>query len=146
MSAIYFLSWEPPLLKPNGGTFRNVTRVTLWGHDHFRNNVRLFMVMEALDLGPTYYCVMRTFNPGFSERLFLLIQFLPHQKIYVYPYFGSPFRGPLIGQFGLASSVLRYIVAVFLRMKLPTIALLVMIASVTMQWMDLRYRQSIPMV
>ena len=75
-------------------TFHNVTRVTLWGHGHFRNNVRLFMVMEALGLGPTYYCVMRTFNPGFSERLLLLIQFLPHQKIYVYPYFGSPFRGP----------------------------------------------------
>ena len=75
-------------------TFQNITRVTLWGHDHFQNNVRLFMVMEALDLGPTFYSVMRIFNPGFSERLFLLIQFLPHQKIYVYPYFGSPFRGP----------------------------------------------------
>ena len=75
-------------------TFRNVTRVTLWGHDHFRNNVRLFMVMEALDLGPSYYCVMRTINPGFTERLFLLLQFLPHQKMYVYPYFGLPFRGP----------------------------------------------------
>ena len=52
-------------------TFCNVTRVTLWVHDHFQNNVRLFMVMEALDLGPTYYCVMRTFNPHFSGRLFL---------------------------------------------------------------------------
>ena len=75
-------------------TFQNVTQVTLWGHDHFWNNVRLFMVMEALDLGPTYYCVMRTLNPGFLECLFLLLQFLPHQKICLYPDFGLPHRGP----------------------------------------------------
>lgn len=39
--------------------FQNVTRVTLWGHDHFQNNVRLFMVMEALELGPSDYSVMK---------------------------------------------------------------------------------------
>ena len=50
--------------------------------------------MEALDLGPNYYCVMRTFNQGFTNRLFLLLVFLPHQKVYVYPYIGEPFRGP----------------------------------------------------
>ena len=75
-------------------TYRNVTRVTLWGRDHFKNNVRLFMVIEALDLGPDYYCVMRTFNQGFADRLFLLLVFLPHQRVYVYPYYGAPFRGP----------------------------------------------------
>ena len=75
-------------------TYQNVTRVTLWGRDHFRNNVRLFMVIEALDLGPAYYCVMRTFNLNFSDRLSLLLVFLPHQKIYVYPYYGGPIRGP----------------------------------------------------
>ena len=32
-------------------TYRNITRVTIWGQDHFHNNIRLFMVMEALDLG-----------------------------------------------------------------------------------------------
>ena len=74
-------------------TFQNTTRVTLWGYDHFRNNVRLFMVMEGLGLGPAHYCVMRTFVPAFSDRLFLLLQFLPHHKIYVFPYFGGPFRG-----------------------------------------------------
>ena len=35
-------------------TYRNVTRVTIWGLDHFKNNVRLFMAMEALDLGLDY--------------------------------------------------------------------------------------------
>ena len=75
-------------------TYRNVTRVTIWGLDHFKNNVRLFMAMEALDLGPTYYCVLRNFTPLFSNCLFLLLAFLPHQKIYVYPYIGPPFGGP----------------------------------------------------
>ena len=74
-------------------TYRNVTRVTIWGLDHFKNNVRLFMAMEALDLGPKYYCVPRNFSPVFSNRLFLLLMFLPHQKIYVYPYYGPPFGG-----------------------------------------------------
>ena len=72
-------------------TYHNVTRVTIWGLDHFKNNVRLFMAMEALDLGPTYYCVLRNFSPLFSNCLFLLLAFLPHQKIYVYPYIGPPF-------------------------------------------------------
>ena len=75
-------------------TYRNVTRVTIWGLDHFKNNVKLFMAMEALDLGLEYYYVPRNFSPIFSNRLFLLLMFLPHQKTYVYPYIGPPFRGP----------------------------------------------------
>ena len=75
-------------------TYHNVTRVTIWGLDHFKNNVRLFMAMEALDLGPDYYCVLRNLSPIFSNHLFLLLIFLPHQKIYVHPYYGPPFKGP----------------------------------------------------
>ena len=75
-------------------TYRNVMRVTIWGLDHFKNNVRLFMAMEALDLGLDYYCVRRNLSPIFSNRLFLLLMFLPHQKIYVHPYYGPPFGGP----------------------------------------------------
>ena len=75
-------------------TYRNVVRVTLWGRDHFRNNVRLAMVREAMGLGPRYYCIIRTLYPAFSERVFLLLQFLPHQKMYLYPHFGLPLRGP----------------------------------------------------
>ena len=52
------------------------------------------MAMEALDLGPTYYCVLRNFSTMFSSCLFMLLMFLPHQKIYVYPYYKPPFRGP----------------------------------------------------
>ena len=75
-------------------TWRNITRVTPWGRDHFRNNIRLAMVKEALGLGPRFYCILRTSHPGFSQRLLLLAQFLPHQKFYLYPHFGLPPRGP----------------------------------------------------
>ena len=69
---------------------RNLVRVTLWGRDHFRNNVRAAMVCEALGLGPQYYCIMRSYHPGFVEQVFLLIQFLPDSKMYLYPHFGLP--------------------------------------------------------
>ena len=50
------------------------------------------MVMEALGINSTYY-IQRTFNSWFSKRLFLLLQFLPLRKIYVYPYYGLSFGG-----------------------------------------------------
>ena len=53
------------------------------------------MVCEALGLGPRYYCIMQSAHPRFAERVFLLIQFLPHHKMYFHPNFGLPLRGPL---------------------------------------------------
>ena len=47
-------------------SYCNIVRVTLWGRDHFRNNVRVAMVCEALGLGPQYYCIMRLTHPGFA--------------------------------------------------------------------------------
>ena len=79
-------------------TYRNVTRVTIWGLDHFKNNVRLFMAMEALDLDRDYYFVLRNLSLVFSNCLFLLLMFLPHQKIYVHPYYGPPFGGHFDGR------------------------------------------------
>ena len=58
-------------------TYRNITRVTPLGRDHFLNNVRLFMVKEALGLGPDYYCVVRYAMGAYADRLFLLTAFLP---------------------------------------------------------------------
>ena len=80
-------------------TYRNrITRVTLWGREHFRNNVRWFRVLEALELGPTYYCVQRPFPPSYADRfttrLLLLLQFLPPHKVVLHPYYGLPLRGP----------------------------------------------------
>ena len=98
-----FITGYKRLLFPRLGTFnaqtrwwtyQNVTRVTIWGCDHFPNNVTLFMAMESLDLVLAYYCILRNFNTMFSSYFFMLLMFLPHQKIYVYPYYGPPFRGP----------------------------------------------------
>ena len=73
-----------------------VTRVTLWGRNHFRNNIRVSMVGEALGLGPRYYCILRTMNPEFSNRVYLLAQFLPHEKFSLYPAWGHPLNGPFV--------------------------------------------------
>ena len=72
----------------------NIVRVTLWSRDHFWNNVQVAIVPKALGLGPQYYCIMRSVHPGFAERVFLLIQFLPQRKMYFYPNFGLSLRGP----------------------------------------------------
>ena len=52
------------------------------------------MVCEALGLGPQYYCIMWSGHPRFAKQVFLLIQFLPHSKMYLYSRFGLPLRGP----------------------------------------------------
>ena len=57
--------------------YRDILRATLWGRDHFQNDVRLAMVCEAMGLGPLIYCIIRSLYPAFSERVFLLTQFFP---------------------------------------------------------------------
>ena len=52
------------------------------------------MICEAFGLGPQYYCIMRFAHPRFAKQVFLLIQFLPNSKMYFYPNFGLPLRGP----------------------------------------------------
>ena len=52
------------------------------------------MIEEALGLGPCYYCIMRLGVPGFSARVYLLTQFLPHEKFCVHPAWGPPLVGP----------------------------------------------------
>ena len=59
------------------------------------------MVCEALGLGPRLYCVTRNFNTrlldSFSRRLFLLMQFIPPEKIVLFPdQLGLPLRGPFL--------------------------------------------------
>ena len=51
------------------------------------------MIHEALGFGSQYYCIMRSVHPRFAERVFLLIQFLPHHKMYFYPNFRLPLKG-----------------------------------------------------
>ena len=75
-------------------THHGITRVTVWGHNHFRNNVRVAMIEEALGLGPRYYCIQRSGLFEFSNRVYLLAQFLPHEKFVLYPARGPPLDGP----------------------------------------------------
>ena len=42
----------------------------------------------------TIVCIMRSSHLGFAKQFFLLIQFLPHHKMYFYPNFGLSLRGP----------------------------------------------------
>lgn len=69
----------------------SVTRVTLWGHKYFLNNLRLAMMQEKLGLGPKRYCVLRTAVDNFNSKLILVISNLPHEKICIFP------RLPLLG-------------------------------------------------
>ena len=75
-------------------TRHGITRVTLWGWNHFWNNIRVSMVTEALGLGPCFYCILRTLNPEFSNQVYLLAQFLPYEKFYLHPSWGHPLNGP----------------------------------------------------
>ena len=66
-------------------TYRNVTRVTIWGRDHFRNNINYFRVLEALGLGTPFYCVQGSHHPPFSSRLLLLLcTFLMKRCIFIH--------------------------------------------------------------
>ena len=47
--------------------YLKILRVTLWGRDHFQNNVQLAMVCKVMGLGPRYYRMIRTLYLAFSE-------------------------------------------------------------------------------
>ena len=38
----------------------SITRVTVWGQEHFLNNLRLAMVCENLGMGPQHYCIIQS--------------------------------------------------------------------------------------
>lgn len=72
------------------------------------------MVTEAISLGPRFYCVERVMSHGFSKQVFLLAQFVPHQKIYVSPCFGVPLRVPFNFSVHTREVVLRFLSVSFL--------------------------------
>ena len=72
-----------------------ITRVTVWGHKHFLNNLRLAMVKESLGVGPKYYCIIRSTAENFAQKVFLMTRYLPHQKFTIRPY-GPPLEGPFL--------------------------------------------------
>ena len=75
-------------------TSHGVTLVTMWDEDHLFNNLRLAMVKEIMEVGPTKYCVINNWMPNFESKLMLLVHFLPHRKICILPSaveLGGPF-------------------------------------------------------
>lgn len=71
-----------------------VTRITVWGHLHFMNNLRLAMMKEKLGFGPNRYCIVQSGASNFESKLLLLVTNLPHEKMFFYPNkrtLGGPF-------------------------------------------------------
>lgn len=76
-------------------TKATITRVTVWGERHFLNNLRLAMIREALGLGPNHYCIIRSGAPNFSNKVFLMMKYLPPEKLSIRP-LGPPLQGPFL--------------------------------------------------
>ena len=62
-----------------------VTFVTMWDEDHLMKNIRFAMIQEMMGLGPMKYCIVHNAMPNFHERMLVLLNFLPHKKMCVYP-------------------------------------------------------------
>ena len=99
-----YVSLMQRLIFPNEGmsgaqtkwiTRQNVTRVTIWGHTHLLNNIRLAMIRETLGLGPKYYCIIHSTSPNFASKVLLLMNYLPEEKMSIRP-FGTRLRGPFL--------------------------------------------------
>ena len=75
-------------------TTYGVTLVTMWDEEHLLKNIQYAMILEMLGLGPQVYCIFTNWMPFFEQRLMLLINYLPHHKMCLYPprvILGQPF-------------------------------------------------------
>ena len=77
-------------------TKHSITRVTVWGHCHFLNNIKLAMLKEELGVGPKSYCIVRSVAPNFASKVFLLTRYLPHEKMCIFPLTHAPLKGPFL--------------------------------------------------
>ena len=66
-------------------TRQDITYVTTLEEDHISNNIKLAMIKEMLGLGPQSYCIIDDETPGFEKRVLLLLYYLPHSKLCIYP-------------------------------------------------------------
>ena len=82
-------------------TKNSITRVTVWGHRHFLNNIKLAMLTEELGRGPKYYCIVRSAAPNFASKVFLLVRYLPHEKMCIFPFTQDPLKGPFLTPVGM---------------------------------------------
>ena len=52
-------------------TSHGVILVTMWDEEHLLNNLRLAMVKEIMEVGPTKYCIINNLMPNFESKLLL---------------------------------------------------------------------------
>ena len=62
-----------------------VTFVMMWDEEHLLKNIRFAMIQEMMGQGPMKYCIVHNVMPNFHQRLLLLLNYLPHKKMCLYP-------------------------------------------------------------
>ena len=66
-------------------TIDKVTFVTMWDEEHLLSNIRFAMIQELMKIGPAKYCIINSQELEFESKLLLLINYLPHEKMCLYP-------------------------------------------------------------
>ena len=66
-------------------TIDEVTFVTMWDEEHMLNNIRFAMIQELMKARPAKYCIINSQVLEFESKLLLLINYLPHEKMCLYP-------------------------------------------------------------
>ncbi len=67
--------------------------ITMAERGHLLRNIGFAMIQEMLGLGPTKYCIVQGNVPEFYNKLLLLLNYLPREKLCFYPPTAN-LRGP----------------------------------------------------
>ena len=59
--------------------------MTMWDEEHLLSNIRLAMILEIMGMGPIKYCIINNTVPNFENKVLLLMNYLPHEKMCFYP-------------------------------------------------------------
>ena len=63
----------------------DITCIQLFGEGYLLDNLRVAMLKEVVGLGPQRYCVVFNRAPHFYSKLKLIMAYLPHEKMFLYP-------------------------------------------------------------
>ena len=74
---------------------RTMTCIQLKEEWPLYNNLRVAMIKEVVGLGPQRYCIVVNQDPTFYSKLKLVMAYLPHSKMFLYPA-GSRLEGPFL--------------------------------------------------
>ena len=64
---------------------KTMTCIRTYGYVYLYCNLRIAMIKEGLGIGPERYCIAFNRSPTFYSKLKLLICYLPHEKMFLYP-------------------------------------------------------------